>query len=120
MYTKHIAYFILPLSQDNIRCSTLFFVHIQINNIESRIHIHQILYESINNLKRILFWNGATTGTNCFAECRKHSAKPRKHSTNSLLSGTLDTEDSINCSSATTSFSNALCWALSKVFICVF
>lgn len=47
-----------------------------------------------------------TTRHNCFAECFRHSAKPRKHSAKSLSSVTLDKEVSTNCTSATASLSS--------------
>lgn len=47
-----------------------------------------------------------TTGTDCFAECNKHSAKSRKHSAK---------EDSVNCTSATTSSPSALCRTFDKI-----
>jgi hypothetical protein len=54
-----------------------------------------------------------TTRHNCFAECFRHSAKPRKHPAKSLPSVTLDKEVSTNCTSATTSLSSTFYRALS-------
>jgi hypothetical protein len=45
----------------------------------------------------------STTGIERFAECLKHSAKPEKHSANTLPSVTLGKESSTNSTSATTS-----------------
>lgn len=56
------------------------------------------------------------TGIDCFAECRKHSTKSRKHSTNSMLSVTLGKEDSVNCTSTIASLLSVFCRTLVKVF----
>jgi hypothetical protein len=58
-----------------------------------------------------------TIGTGCFAECFRHSIKPRKHSANSLTSVTLGKEVSVKCTSATASLSSTFCRALGKVFV---
>jgi hypothetical protein len=58
----------------------------------------------------------ATTGHSSFAECLRHSAKPRKHSAKCLPSVTLGKERSANCTSATASLPSTFCRALGKVF----
>jgi hypothetical protein len=62
-----------------------------------------IFYYSIHRNKTISHNNHIyiTTAHNCFAECFRHSARPRKHSANSLSSVTLDKEVSVNCTLAT-------------------
>jgi hypothetical protein len=67
-------------------------------------------------IKRIYIWRRnlhnrflATTGHSSFAECLSHSAKPRKYSTNTLPSVTLDKERLANCTSATTSLPSTFC-----------
>jgi hypothetical protein len=52
--------------------------------------------------------------TAAFAECFRHSAKPRKHSANPLPSVTLGKEVSANCTSAVASLSSTFCRALNK------
>jgi hypothetical protein len=67
---------------------------------------------SQNNGRFIAF----TTGHNCFVECFRHSAKPKKHSADSLPSVTLGKEVSANCTSAMASLSSTFCRSLDKVF----
>jgi hypothetical protein len=55
-----------------------------------------------------------TTGINSFAECRKHSAKPSKHSAKALPSVTLGKEGSANSASAKTSLPSTFSRALGK------
>jgi hypothetical protein len=57
-----------------------------------------------------------TTGHSSFAECLRHSAKPRKHSANTLSSVTLGKERSANCTSATASLPSTFCRTLGKEF----
>jgi hypothetical protein len=60
--------------------------------------------------------SGYTTGRSSFVECLRHSAKPRKHSANTLPSVTLSKERSANCTSATASLPSTFCRALGKDF----
>jgi hypothetical protein len=55
-----------------------------------------------------------TTGHNSFVECLRHSAKPRKHSANTLPSVTLGKERSANCTSATASLPSTFCRAFAE------
>jgi hypothetical protein len=55
-----------------------------------------------------------TYGINRFAECLKHSAKPKKHSAKALPSVTLDKEGLANSASAKPSLPSAFSRALSK------
>jgi hypothetical protein len=57
-----------------------------------------------------------TTRHSSFAECLRHSAKPRKHSAKCLSSVTLGKERSANCTSATASLPSTFCRTLGKDF----
>jgi hypothetical protein len=57
-----------------------------------------------------------TTRIGLFAECLKHSAKPRKHSTKSLPSVALGKESSVNSTSATAFLPSTFYRALGKDF----
>jgi hypothetical protein len=52
----------------------------------------------------------------CFAECLKHSANPKKHSTKYLPSVVLDKEGSANSTSTNASLWSTFYWALDKDF----
>jgi hypothetical protein len=62
-------------------------------------------------------WNFNNNIVSCFAECRNHSEKYRKHSPNSLSSVTLGKEVSVTCTTAAVSLPSALFRTLDKVFI---
>jgi hypothetical protein len=57
-----------------------------------------------------------TTKIGLFAECLKHSVKPKKHSAKSLPSVELDKESSVNCTSITASLPSTFYPALGKDF----